>query len=798
VTVDPAQAQLQTSQSLRFTARVAGAPGDSQQVTWSVLEGGAGGTVAADGTYQAPPTAGVFHVVAASAAKPAAQGVATVTVTASASPLPPSITLQPQPQTVTAPATATFTVQASGDAPLSYQWLKGGAAIAGATATNYTTPPTTLGDSGSVFAVKVSNSAGQLVSNSATLTVTATPVAPTITTQPHDLSVAVGQPASFSVVAAGTAPLAYQWRKNGSPISLATAATYALAAAIEADAASYDVVVSNVAGNATSAVATLTVTGTGGTTPSITAQPQPLIVDATQGASFTVSASGSAPLAYHWYKNDAGIAGAPDAGTFAIPSAAATDMGSYSVVVSNGAGSVQSQQAALTVHAFPAVSAPADQVVARTLTASFSSGVSGGTTPSSLQWLKDGQPIAGATSSGYVTPPAAYPADDGAAFKLRVTDGAGAVATSTSGTLTVLNTGTFASTSPLNTGREYHTATVLQDGNVLLVGGVGIGSAALSSAELYDPTQGTFTPTDGGMMVARQLHQATLLPNGKVLITGGESTVFPFASAELYDPQTRTFADAGMMATPRRYHTATLLQDGTVLIAGGDTGNGFPTAEIYEQDAGTFTDGGHMNPPPELQSDGHTLAAVTNRQSHTATLISGGKVLVAGGWDPALAQPLSSAELYDPAVRSFSGTGSLQLKRTSATATLLKSGQVLVAGGTSSFGSATLHQELYDPGQGTFSSTAGNLDNNLIWYGHSATLLPSGLVLFTGGTNTNNQQIPAAAVVYEPTRSIFVPLPSMVLGRSAGTATLLGTGAVLVTGGYQSSSGFVAGAELYQ
>jgi hypothetical protein len=190
---------------------------------------------------------------------------------------------------------------------------------------------------------------------------------------------------------------------------------------------------------------------------------------------------------------------------------------------------------------------------------------------------------------------------------------------------------------------------------------------------------------------------------------------------------------------------------------------------------------------------------VTNREYHTATLLVGGSVLVAGGWDPALAEPLSSAELYDPASRSFSGTGSLLAQRSGATATRLGSGLVLVAGGQSTFGSGTAHQELYDPGQGTFSATAGNLDVNLIMYGHSATLLPSGLVLFTGGTAAGNVQLPAAAVVYEPTRGIFVPLPSMVSGRSFGTATLLSGGAVLVTGGYSSSSGpFVSGAELYQ
>src|SRR6202040_1170751 len=131
----------------------------------------------------------------------------------------PTITMQPASQTVTAGQTATFTVVATGTSPLSYQWQKNGAAIAGANATSYTTAPTTSADNGAQFTVVVSNTAGSVSSNAATLTVNPGAVAPTITTQPTSQTVTAGQTATFTVVATGTSPLSYQWQKNGTPIA---------------------------------------------------------------------------------------------------------------------------------------------------------------------------------------------------------------------------------------------------------------------------------------------------------------------------------------------------------------------------------------------------------------------------------------------------------------------------------------------------------------------------------------------------------------------------------------------------
>ena len=191
-----------------------------------------------------------------------AGGVASngVLFTVAAPTAPPTITTEPANQTVTAGQTATFAVAATGAGTLSYQWEKNGANVVGATASSYTTPATATTDSGSTFRVVVTDSAGSVMSNTATLTVNPAVVAPTITTQPANQTVTVGQTATFAVAATGTAPLSYQWQKNGTSISGATASSYTTPATTTADSGStYRVVVANSAGSATSNAASLTV-----------------------------------------------------------------------------------------------------------------------------------------------------------------------------------------------------------------------------------------------------------------------------------------------------------------------------------------------------------------------------------------------------------------------------------------------------------------------------------------------------------------------------------------------------------
>jgi pectate lyase len=174
---------------------------------------------------------------------------------------PPVITTQPVSQTVSAGANVTFTVAADGAAALSYQWLKNGAAIAGATAASLTLTNVQAADAGA-YRVVVSNAAGSATSATALLTVETGPVAPGITSQPASQIVVVGGQASFTVIATGTAPLSYQWSKNGSPIAGATAATLSLTNVQQSDSGGYNVTVGNSVGTATSNTAMLTVSNT--------------------------------------------------------------------------------------------------------------------------------------------------------------------------------------------------------------------------------------------------------------------------------------------------------------------------------------------------------------------------------------------------------------------------------------------------------------------------------------------------------------------------------------------------------
>ena len=214
-----------------------------------------------NGTYTvAPSHAGFTFTPSSQSMTVNGANVTGVNFTDSPAAVAPTITTQPVNQTVTAGQTATFTIVAAGAAPLSYQWQKNGVNIAGAAAASYTTPATTTADSGASFDVVVSNTAGTVTSTAATLTVTTAAVAPTISTQPVNQTVTAGQTATFTVVAAGTAPLGYQWQKNGINIAGATSTSYTTPATTTADSGStFRVVVSNTAGTVTSSAATLTV-----------------------------------------------------------------------------------------------------------------------------------------------------------------------------------------------------------------------------------------------------------------------------------------------------------------------------------------------------------------------------------------------------------------------------------------------------------------------------------------------------------------------------------------------------------
>ena len=375
-------------------------------VTWGSVTGGGSLT----GAVQVTASNGVATlggwtlgaIPGANSTTATSPGLPSVTFNATGIVVPPTITSNPADITVAVGNPWTFGVTASGSETLSYQWTLNTADIPGANSSSYTTPPTTLGDSGEVFAVRVSNTGGTVTSTNATLTVSA-PVAPGITKQPADITAVVGLTASFSVGLSGTAPFTYQWKRGSSAITTGgTSATYTTPVLTLADdGATFSVTVTNSAGNITSTAATLRVHAANA--PVITTQPQDVTVSAGNLANFSVVATGTPPLFFQWSRNGAPISGAVNQ-TYTFFGANAGDNNAvFAVTVTNGAGQVASNNATLTVIGgnAPAITTqPASITVTQGTVASFSVSASGDA-PLSYQWLRNGVHIPGATSFVY-------------------------------------------------------------------------------------------------------------------------------------------------------------------------------------------------------------------------------------------------------------------------------------------------------------------------------------------------------------------------------------------------------------
>ena len=392
-------------------------------------------------------------------------------------------------------------------------------------------------------------------------------------------------------------------------------------------------------------------------------------------------------------------------------------------------------------------------------------------------------------------------------------------------------TGTWTAAGTLTSARSRHTATLLLDGRVLVTGGYAGGTTYLASAEVFDPATGAWTAT-GTMSEIRQGHWAALLPDGRVLVSGGwglhDGMGLILSAAEVYDPATGTWAATGPMVAAREDATATVIPNGRVLVAGGVAGYApLRSAELYDPgnggatwaSAGAMATTGRWSATATLLTNGSVLVAgghdgrygnalasaelrtssgtwvatppmAVARGQHTATLLADGRVLVAGGETDGWGTPLTSAEIYDPVTGFWSTTGSLGTARAAHTATLLPDGRVLAAGGGSvPWGGNSA--EVYDPGPGTWTPVA-----SMLWArgDHQAVLLMDGRVLLVGDRFDNA----TTAETYDPQANVWSAAPAMEEPRSGFATALLPDGRVLVCGGgHGTAPDALASAEIF-
>ena len=505
--------------------------------------------------------------------------------------------------------------------------------------------------------------------------------------------------------------------------------------------------------------------------------------DATQA--FTVKVTGTTNTAVTWSVDESSGGTINSAGLYTPPQ---NGSGTFYIKATSQANPAASCTAAVTV---PMPQITIDPVVATLRpdgTGTFAATVSGLTNTAVNFTIQE-------SAGGLINSAGLYTAPTAAGFYHVVATSVDETTVTASATVTVTTSSSgFTPTGNLVVARGLQTATLLPNNKVLVAYGSdssayteATGYVGLSSVEVYDAGTGTFTEILGDSGLGIYGHTATLLQNGNVLLAGGfVNSVWDYGAgtsdngAGLYDSATGVFSGTGNMTANRGEHTATLLANGKVLIAGGadqdPTGTGLASAELYDPSTGTFTQTGSM---------------AVGRFLHTATLLQNGKVLVVGGALTSASDPVATAEVYDPDTGTFTMTSAMATAREQHTATLLPDGRVLIVGGTTSPGTGDLQGtatvEVYDPSTGSFSVTGSMAEARTL---HTATLLPNGQVLVAGGGENST------AEVYDPATGTFSITGGMEIGRSGHTATLLPNGSVLVAGGGIFAG--LASAELYQ
>jgi hypothetical protein len=351
---------------------------------------------------------------------------------------------------------------------------------------------------------------------------------------------------------------------------------------------------------------------------------------------------------------------------------------------------------------------------------------------------------------------------------------------------TVTNTITAGPTIGTGQDRAGATATLLQNGMVLIAGGSSTSSSVRADAVLYNPTTDTFSTLASKMSASREFATATLLANGKVLIAGGLDAPGPSPitqTTDLFDPTTDTFTQGPSMSSAREHAAAVALSNGTVLIAGGDSGssaNALSTTDIYDPATNTFNSGGGpaMNHP---------------RTQLMATTLYTGDALFAGGDSEGTSD--STAELYILKNATFSNPIAMANGgRQAGTATLLPTGNVLIAGGFTvtpeSSPQSLKSTELFLTVNNVFQSPRA-VSMNAARDDMTATLTPSGTVLIAGGDQATVATSLSSTELYFANSDTFAPVTntqSLSVGRASATATLFQNGQVLIAGGFNATS----------
>lgn len=319
----------------------------------------------------------------------------------------------------------------------------------------------------------------------------------------------------------------------------------------------------------------------------------------------------------------------------------------------------------------------------------------------------------------------------------------------------------------LSTPRAAHQATPISPGWVLVTGGCsGTGCAPVErSAELLHTETGR-PQTVRPMSEARVAHVAALLNDGRVLVAGGWTGDRTTASAEVFDPRTRSFSPVKAMAAPRMDAAAAALLDGTVLVAGGARATNRPLAqaEVFDHVTNRFVAAAPMHEA---------------RAHHAAVRLQDGRVLVVGGLR-GRNRATSSAEIYDPVMKKFTMTGAMRQPRCKHGAVRLKDGRVMVIAGSSDCDDRRriAQTEIYEPRTGQFSAGPTLLNARYKIVG-ATTVLPSGEVVVAGDAND--------VEIWMPGTPGFIRVSGGIGKRLAfSTATPLSNGSVLILGGYDN------------